>query len=174
MESTAKHDVNHLLTRFCSPVIAPALRRLQHTRDPALCLKSTASSKSAFGSTPETTMKAWLGLEEKEQSYMDLGGSNDAENPLTQAANSVAGAARTASISARRAVGMQVPVEVQTCVEIDQCVGCTRQFFTKSFLGDDAAVLAPSSGEEPAPSRYRAGVASMAWRSTRRFSTNAP
>ena len=29
---------------------------------------------------------------------------------------------------------------------------CTRQFFTKSFLGDDAAVLA-SSGEEPAPSR---------------------
>ena len=38
-------------------------------------------------------------------------------------------------------------------------------------LGDDAAVLAPSSGEEPAPPRYRAGVASMAWRSTRRFST---
>ena len=29
-------------------------------------------------------------------------------------------------------------------------------------LGDDAAVLAPSSGEEPAPPRYRAGVASMA------------
>ena len=57
---------------------------------------------------------------------MDLGGSNDAENPLTQAANSVAGAARTASISARRAVGMQVPVEVQTCVDINQCVGCTR------------------------------------------------
>ena len=49
-----------------------------------------------------------------------------------------------------------------------------RQFFTMSFLGDDAAVLALSSGEEPAPSRYRAGVASMAWRTTRRFSTNAP
>ena len=32
------------------------------------------------------------------------------------------------------------------------------QFFTKSFLGDDAAVLAPSSGEEPVPPRYRAGV----------------
>jgi hypothetical protein len=30
-----------------------------------------------------------------------------------------------------------------TCVEINQCVGCTRQFFTKSFLGDDAAALAP-------------------------------
>jgi hypothetical protein len=63
---------------------------------------------------------------------------------------------------------------VTGCVEIDQCVGCTRQFFTKSFLGDDAAVLARSSGEERAPPRYRAGVASMAWRTTRRFSTNAP
>ena len=52
-----------------------------------------------------------------------------------------------------------------TCVEINQCVGCTRQFFTKSFLGDDVAVLAPSSGEEPASPRHRAGVASMAWRS---------
>jgi len=61
-----------------------------------------------------------------------------------------------------------------TCVEINHCVGCTRQFFTKSFLGDGAAVLARSSGEERAPPRYRAGVASMAWRSTRRFSTNAP
>ena len=60
------------------------------------------------------------------------------------------------------------------CVEINQCVGCTRQFFTKSFLGDDAAVLARSSGEEPASPRHRAGVASMAWRTTRRFSTNAP
>ena len=39
--------------------------------------------------------------------------------------------------------------------------GCTRQF-TKSFLGDDVAALAPSSGEEPTPPRHRAGVASMA------------
>ena len=31
---------------------------------------------------------------------------------------------------------------VPPCVEINQCVGCTRQFFTKSFLGDTAAVLA--------------------------------
>ena len=43
---------------------------------------------------------------------------------------------------------------VLVCVEINQCVGCT-------FLGDDAAVPAPSGGEEPAPSRYRAGAASM-------------
>ena len=38
---------------------------------------------------------------------------------------------------------------------------------TKSFLGDDAAVLARSSGEEPASPRHRTGVASMAWRTTR-------
>ena len=55
------------------------------------------------------------------------------------------------------------------CVEINQCVGC----FTKSFLGDDAAVLARSSGEEPASPRHRAGAASMAWRPMRRVSTNA-
>ena len=33
---------------------------------------------------------------------------------------------------------------------------------TKSFLGDDVAALAPSSREEPASSRHRAGIASMA------------
>jgi DNA repair exonuclease SbcCD ATPase subunit len=59
-------------------------------------------------------------------------------------------------------------------VEINQCVGCTRQSFTKSFIGDGAAVLARSSGEEPASPRHRAGGASMAWRTTRRVSTNAP
>ena len=30
------------------------------------------------------------------------------------------------------------------------------------------------SGDEPAPPRHRASVASMAWRTTRRFSTNTP
>ena len=35
------------------------------------------------------------------------------------------------------------------------------------FLDDDAAVLAPSSGDEPESPRRRAGVASMAWRTTR-------
>jgi hypothetical protein len=50
--------------------------------------------------------------------------------------------------------------------------GCVE--ITKSFLGDDAAVLAPSSGEEPTSPRHRASVASMAWRSTRRLRTNAP
>ena len=38
---------------------------------------------------------------------------------------------------------------VMDCVEINQCVGC-------AFLGDDAAVLARSSGEEPASPRHRA------------------
>ena len=27
-------------------------------------------------------------------------------------------------------------MKVHGCVEINQCVGCTRKFFTKSFLGD--------------------------------------
>ena len=48
-----------------------------------------------------------------------------------------------------------------------ECAGCTRYFFTKSSLGNDAAVLARSSGEEPASPRHRAGTASMAWRTTR-------
>ena len=65
-------------------------------------------------------------------------------------------------------------VQLLACVEINQCVGCTRKFFTKSFLGDGTAALAPSSGEESAPPRHRAGGASMAWRSTRRFRTKAP
>ena len=71
-------------------------------------------------------------------------------------------------------IRMARPGAVVICVEINQCAGCTRQFFTNSFLGEDVAALAPSSGEEPTPPRYRAGVASMAWRSTRRFRTNAP
>ena len=55
---------------------------------------------------------------------------------------------------------------VFTCVEINQCVRCTRQFFTKSFLSDGVAALVPSSGEESASPCHRAGVASMAWRTT--------
>ena len=55
---------------------------------------------------------------------------------------------------------------VGRCVEINQCVRCTRQFFTKSFLSDGVAALVPSSGEESASPCHRAGVASMAWRTT--------
>ena len=39
---------------------------------------------------------------------------------------------------------------------------------------NDATVLAPSSGEQQASPRHRASVASMAWRTTRQFSANAP
>ena len=42
-----------------------------------------------------------------------------------------------------------------------------RDNSSKSFPGDDAAVLAQSSGGEPASPRHRAGVASMAWRTMR-------
>ena len=61
-----------------------------------------------------------------------------------------------------RALREKHSLAVVTCVEINQCVGCTRKFFTKSFLDDDAAVLARSSGEEPASPRHGADVASMA------------
>ena len=64
-------------------------------------------------------------------------------------------------------VGKSHIIQVTNCVEINQCAGCTQQFFTKSFLGDDAAVQARSNGEEPASPRHRAGVASMAWKTTR-------
>ena len=52
---------------------------------------------------------------------------------------------------------------VATRVEINRCVGRTRQFFTKSFLGDAVAVLALSRSEELTPPRRRAGGASMTW-----------
>ena len=78
------------------------------------------------------------------------------------------------AFDALKASGRTHSTLVHACVEINQCVGSTRQFFTKSFLDDGAAVLAPSSGEDSTPPRRRAGVASMAWRSTRRFSANAP
>ena len=44
-------------------------------------------------------------------------------------------------------------------MEINQCDGCTRQFFTKSFLGDDAAVLGlwHRHAIEQASRRWRGG-----------------
>ena len=60
-----------------------------------------------------------------------------------------------------RALGLNA---VTTCVEINQCVGCTRQFFTKSFRGDGAAVLAPSSVEN----RHAIEQVSRRWRGGRR------
>ena len=52
--------------------------------------------------------------------------------------------------------GATMRAKVAACVEINQCVGYVV------------------SGEEFTPPRRQAGVASMAWKSTRRFRTNAP
>ena len=75
---------------------------------------------------------------------------------------------------AKALVGVDLSPYMLAAVWKSTSASGARQFFTKSFLGENAAVLAASSGEEPASPRRRAGVASMAWRSTRRFSTNAP
>ena len=52
-----------------------------------------------------------------------------------------------------------------TCVEINQCVGCTRQFSTNSSLGDGAAVLAAPTAT-PSCRRRLDGVAGDARRRT--------
>ena len=57
------------------------------------------------------------------------------------------------------AIGVQELVEPSTAV--------WKSTSVSGALGDDAAVLAPSSGEEPASPRHRADSASMAWRTTR-------
>ena len=56
----------------------------------------------------------------------------------------------------------------------DDRATCRPAWKSTSVSGADAADLARSSGEEPASPRHRAGVASMAYRTTRRLSTNAP
>ena len=73
------------------------------------------------------------------------------------------------------------PPPILTDLDAPTCVICLElcgnqpvRRVHKSILGDDAAVLAPSSGEEPASPRHRAGGASMAWRLTGRISTSAP
>ena len=63
---------------------------------------------------------------------------------------------------------------VAEAVTADHKYGSFAVWESTSASGDDAAVLIRSSGEELAPPRRRAGVASMAWRSTRRFSATAP
>ena len=60
-----------------------------------------------------------------------------------------------------------------TLAELDDFLRDTYRAVWKSTSASGHA-LAPSSGEEPTSPRRRAGVASMAWRSTRRFRTNAP
>ena len=68
--------------------------------------------------------------------------------------------------------GARIAAILQAIASLEFSLGERRAHAAKSFLDDDAAVLAPSSDEESASPRHRAGVASMAWRSTRRFRTN--
>ena len=62
---------------------------------------------------------------------------------------------------------------MQGCVEINQCVGCTRHFFTKSFLGDGAA--RPSWLDRALRNRHRHAIeqASRRWRGGRKFDSRA-
>ena len=59
------------------------------------------------------------------------------------------------AVRIKKRTATTIEIKVVACVEINQCVGCWL------------AALVPSSGEEPTSPRHRAGVASMAWRSTR-------
>ena len=94
-----------------------------------------------------------------------LVGSAFGAHYLEQAAREADALAAAGGDSSASYLFLSAVLIVLDCVEINQCVGCTRQF-TKSFLGDDAAVLARSSGEvrnrhrhaiEPAPRRRRGG-----------------
>ena len=95
---------------------------------------------------------------------LGLGSTEDAWAPACVA---LASSALCVAAGASHSLVLLEDGDAMGCVEINRCVGCTRQFFTNSFLGDDAAVLARSSGEELASPRHRAGVASMAWRTMR-------
>ena len=79
-------------------------------------------------------------------------GSSDQPDPALVEASLDADAENALPIAQPRtpAGNVDESVDVVVCVEINQRVGW--------------AVLARSSGEEPASPRHRAGVASMAWR----------
>ena len=68
------------------------------------------------------------------------------------------------------------PPPILTDLDAPTCVICLELCGNQPVcrVHDDAAVLAPSSGEEPASPRHGADIMKMAWRSTRRFSANAP
>ena len=62
----------------------------------------------------------------------------------------------------------RIPYKVERCVEIDPCVGAPDNSSLSHFSAmTRLSWLGRASGEEPAPPRHRAGVASMAWRTTR-------
>ena len=70
--------------------------------------------------------------------------------------------------------GRRAAVDVGACVEINQCDGCTRQFFTKSFLGEKTR---PCWLRRAVRNRHHHAIeqASRRWRGGRRDdSANAP
>ena len=91
-----------------------------------------------------------------------IGGGNEFYGPPGDAARIAALAIQNAGA----VTPFYSPPEGLPAVHKSTSESGARQFFTKSFLVDDAADLAPSSGEEPASPRRRAGVASTAWRAT--------
>ena len=70
------------------------------------------------------------------------------------------------------------PEELAYAARVSDCVESVRRVHRRcASLSHFSAMTRPSwlsGGEEPASPRHRAGVASMAWRTTRRFRTNAP
>ena len=70
---------------------------------------------------------------------LGLGHTDDAWAPACVA---LASSALCVSAGASHSLVLLEDGDAMGCVEINQCAGCTRQFFTKSFLGDDVAVLA--------------------------------
>ena len=61
--------------------------------------------------------------------------------------------------------GIDIGSSRETILTLTTMPVLTCRVLAKSFLGDDAAVLAKSRGQRTAPPRRRAGAASMACRS---------
>ena len=78
-------------------------------------------------------------------------------------------------LAAALALSMEDDSAVKHRELLESC-GLDKDFQGSGLCGNQPVrrVLAPSSGGEPAPPRHRADIMKMAWRTTRRFGTNAP
>ena len=102
---------------------------------------AAALARSATGFAPAAAPRRSLALHAK---YTDAAG-NPIKAALSAYMHFCNDERATVTAEQKRLAGDSFKQTlVMTCVEIKQCVGRT-----KSFLGDDAAVLARSSGEEP-------------------------
>ena len=66
-----------------------------------------------------------------------MAAAKDASSVADVAALVFAGGAGSLRAAAAETAAARAAADAWTCVEIKQCVGCARQFFTKSFLGSD-------------------------------------